>query len=473
MPVMVKPTSPCYHLLATTVLIASVSYAAGTQPAAGPPVTITLRSPLTTTLYMTDDVSLNVHCAFREDAAPPDMAAWLASYSMCLSLRILEPDGGSLDVCEPLQLKTTAKDAGNVMVLGAGSFSFTKELQGFATYGCATSVNLEVWIRSSSGREETPPVVMQFSTCSNDQVPPRERWSCRPEDLIVSLHPFHDAHIAVLRGNGTPLFVLELERLARERYFRGLDPGSSRGGAPMGEHTRALWRQASELVQRRLTEELNLNSSVSAVTFHTGVYNPSVGQWGSYYDDLSFICGLFPAAVWVQVNHHGSHAALGLWDAHDATGLRRPLILSYDGGGNDGVLRAFAGNVDAPRAPLTPLQGVPQLGLGARYSEIASLLPEVNRGERHCGPAADRARFGSCAYSYNLTHLESPSDSAAWLALSGKLMGCVDADTCLPVSSHTQSCLLGVTHAHQGHGLFYAAARVKRGAAPHIMHLKV
>ena len=45
------------------------------------------------------------------------------------------------------------------------------------------------------------------------------------------------------------------------------------------------------------------------------------------------------------MNHHLSHAALGLWDAHAHLGLRHPLVLSYDGGGNDGVLRAFRGAV--------------------------------------------------------------------------------------------------------------------------------
>ena len=54
-----------------------------------------------------------------------------------------------------------------------------------------------------------------------------------------------------------------------------------------------------------------------------------------------------PLATWVEVDHHRSHAALGLWDAHRELGLRRPLVLSYDGGGNDGFTLAFLGNVDA------------------------------------------------------------------------------------------------------------------------------
>ena len=147
-------------------------------------------------------------------------------------------------------------------------------------------------------------------------------------------------------------------------------------------------------------------------------------------DDLAFIMGLFPAKAWAQVDHHTSHAALGLYDAHAVVGFRRPLILSYDGGGNDGLLRAFRGNVDENKARrLTPL-AAPQLNIGNRYNEVGALLPEVNRraccdvGSRRGGPECGVvAARGFCDYSFHLAHLVSRDDSAAWLALSGRLMG--------------------------------------------------
>ena len=42
---------------------------------------------------------------------------------------------------------------------------------------------------------------------------------------------------------------------------------------------------------------------------------------------------------WQHVAHHKAHASLAMWDS----GFERPLILSYDGGGNDGSMMFFTG----------------------------------------------------------------------------------------------------------------------------------
>lgn len=59
---------------------------------------------------------------------------------------------------------------------------------------------------------------------------------------------------------------------------------------------------------------------------------------------------------WMQVDHHSSHAALGFWDGVRELNIQRPLILSYDGGGNDGITLAFAGSAEEGSDPLTPVR---------------------------------------------------------------------------------------------------------------------
>ena len=45
-----------------------------------------------------------------------------------------------------------------------------------------------------------------------------------------------------------------------------------------------------------------------------------------------------PAARWALVDHHHAHAALGFY----ASGLASALVVSVDGGGNDGTTNAYA-----------------------------------------------------------------------------------------------------------------------------------
>jgi len=54
-----------------------------------------------------------------------------------------------------------------------------------------------------------------------------------------------------------------------------------------------------------------------------------------------------------------SHASLGLWDAHRQLGVSRPLVLSYDGGGNDGLTLAFKGSVQGWQQEHERVGGLP------------------------------------------------------------------------------------------------------------------
>ena len=44
---------------------------------------------------------------------------------------------------------------------------------------------------------------------------------------------------------------------------------------------------------------------------------------------------IIPVKRWVDVDHHRSHALLGLYDSP----FQAPLVFSFDGGGNDGYFK--------------------------------------------------------------------------------------------------------------------------------------
>ena len=58
----------------------------------------------------------------------------------------------------------------------------------------------------------------------------------------------------------------------------------------------------------------------------------------------------FPVKRWVEVDHHRSHAMLGLYDSP----FSAPLVFSFDGGGNDGYFKMYHGRKYA-REPLMRL----------------------------------------------------------------------------------------------------------------------
>lgn len=102
-----------------------------------------------------------------------------------------------------------------------------------------------------------------------------------------------------------------------------------------------------------------MRAATGVEAFDVGVFSQVYTEFGGPLEEpfngaLAIAQAAFPIApssslssTWVEVDHHRSHAALGLWDAHRELGIRRPLVLSYDGGGSDGFTLAFLGNVDA------------------------------------------------------------------------------------------------------------------------------
>ena len=79
---------------------------------------------------------------------------------------------------------------------------------------------------------------------------------------------------------------------------------------------------------------------------------------------------------WVEVDHHRSHATLAL---HDSP-FQRPLVVSYDGGGNDGCMHVY--KTVETNDGLRQLVRQPSLDInyGNGYIKISSVLSEVSVG---------------------------------------------------------------------------------------------
>jgi carbamoyltransferase len=178
---------------------------------------------------------------------------------------------------------------------------------------------------------------------------------------VIAFHVQHDASVAVAI-DGQLAVVLELERLFGVRYFESAaDPAQFE----------AQWREA-----------------ISAVCDFVGTreFDVAVTSWVPP-SQRAILQRLVQAAEWRKVSHHRAHALHGHCDAP----FERSLVLSYDGGGNDGTFRVFAGD---PRG-LHALETI-RLNLGTPYRLLATTMPEVT-GRR-------------------------PQPRAGSLALSGKLM---------------------------------------------------
>lgn len=160
----------------------------------------------------------------------------------------------------------------------------------------------------------------------------------------IAFHVQHDANLAIA-DDGRLLLALELEKLFEERYF---------ASASDDETFRAQWAHALKIAR----EATGIDEFDIAVTSWVMPAKRRILQ------------SLVSARQWSTVDHHVAHALHGL---HDSP-FSQPLVVSFDGGGNDGTFRIFRG--DRQRGLLTAVAR-PPLNLGTPYRLLATAMPEV------------------------------------------------------------------------------------------------
>ena len=242
-------------------------------------------------------------------------------------------------------------------------------------------------------------------------------------DTILAMHYGHDAALAVVTG-GEVEAVIELERLPGGRRYEDGWSVVERYTGLAGVEAEAARRTYLARVWAEAGRAARLATGRAPdFAFGDAVYNPMIRDLSAQGAAGLRIArdAVDPGATWHEVDHHASHAALALFDAAQQLGVRHPLVVAFDGGGNDGHTLAFAGNAtaDPPLARLSlrdDALGVDfaEVNFANRYAGVAAALPEVARGQ--CAPAAARAA-GACARCLD----DWPA--GRMLALAGKMMG--------------------------------------------------
>ncbi|EDV25487.1 uncharacterized protein TRIADDRAFT_55626 [Trichoplax adhaerens] len=186
--------------------------------------------------------------------------------------------------------------------------------------------------------------------------------------LILSLAVLiiHESKLDVLNH---ALYILGLFQV---RYFCS---------APKNAQFREQWEKA-----------------IDEVTKYTGIhhFDVAVTSWVMPSKRL-ILQELIECDKWIAVDHHLCHATLGFYDSP----FQNALILSYDGGGNDGTFNIYSGTRKDYKIQLIKKIG---LNLGTPYRQLATCMPEVTGKTFSNDEPTNYMRF-------------------APLALSGKVMG--------------------------------------------------
>ena len=176
-----------------------------------------------------------------------------------------------------------------------------------------------------------------------------------PARLVVGANVNHDANFA-LTLDGAVACVVELERLFEVRYYiLPNDDLGFFGAASMAFHT--LF-SCSGISNTRVLAEQGVMVEYS---------EPKRSM------ALQLLRMLVPAVRWRTTGHHWAHATLGLYDSP----FDRPLIISVDGGGNDGVFNIYS--ADRRQLPTMAIKEVRRLAvnLGETYAQLAYYCREV------------------------------------------------------------------------------------------------
>ena len=172
----------------------------------------------------------------------------------------------------------------------------------------------------------------------------------------LSVYTGHDASIAASQ-DGRVLCVLELERLLGVRYARLKGQGSE------------FWEQIFHAIS---TVRDHCPGGFPQHFKHGVMVADHVSYWQLFTVIPLIVEEYFPVEKWHWLDHHQAHALM----AYHSSPFRTALIVTYDGGGNDGSFNAYVGRVGGDGQ----VERIAQLdyNLGEMYNFLGGLLPEVS-----------------------------------------------------------------------------------------------
>ena len=193
---------------------------------------------------------------------------------------------------------------------------------------------------------------------------------------IVSVYGGHDANISFYNGDTGSIHVIELERLTQSRYFR-LHVDNSR------REIRSILKQSLTIAE----DHWGIKNNFETLLIGSDGWNAPrylLRQVFNYRDAETI------------ATHHKTHAA----SAYYQSPYEEALIISFDGGGDDGFFNIYRGDRDGIRF----LERI-DCDFGGGYTFLASLIEEVTKDSRN-GLALAGKLMGLCAYGNSQSDLE-------------------------------------------------------------------
>jgi carbamoyltransferase len=183
---------------------------------------------------------------------------------------------------------------------------------------------------------------------------------------IVSLHGAHDANLTFADTEKEIYHVIEIERLVKKRYFRLHVDNSP-------QHIFSILKSCQDIAEKKwgFTNDYDVLSYV-------------FDGWVNF----DILKSVFNAKQILSVDHHHAHAAAAFYQSP----FTDALIVSYDGGGNDGFFNVYL-------ASETGIQLVDKVNcdFGGGYMLLSSCCTEITKDSKHMLSLPGKL-MGLCAY---------------------------------------------------------------------------
>ena len=184
---------------------------------------------------------------------------------------------------------------------------------------------------------------------------------------LVSIFAGHDANISFYHADKDEYYTIEIERLVKKRYFRLHEDNTPLYQKDVLEHCRDIAEQ-----------EWGIKNDYEAVLISSDGYIQTEPR------------DIFNTEKVITIaSHHQTHAASAL----HLSPFKQALIVSYDGGGDDGHFNIYLGDKEKG---IRLLENIPS-DFGGGYLLCGAMVREVSESSRHMLALSGKL-MGLCAY---------------------------------------------------------------------------
>ena len=185
---------------------------------------------------------------------------------------------------------------------------------------------------------------------------------------LVSIFAGHDANVSFYNAKTDEYYTIEVERLVKKRYFRLHEDNNP-------EYQKEILTLCREIAE----EDWGIENDYEAVLVSTDGYVQPPSTLKEVFNTEN---------VRTIARHHETHAASAFY----MSPFEEALVVSYDGGGDDGHFNVYTAN----KKGIKLLEKVPS-DFGGGYLLCGSMIREVAEKSRH-QLALSGKMMGLCAY---------------------------------------------------------------------------